>query len=63
MIELNGNSLADNTGGHDVALVNGNKEGFDSSILLAIDGACKDNSDARVSNGRRRRHVPPNYNV
>lgn len=61
MIELNRYIPADNTSAHDAAVMNGNEKGLNSSILLAIDGACKDDSDARISNGCRRRHIPVHH--
>ena len=49
--------LAYNTGVHNVAIMDRNEERFDSTILLAIDGACKHDSDARISNGCRGGHI------
>jgi len=56
---LIGYLLADNTSVHDVAVMNGNEEGFDSSIFPAINSTCKDDTQARKStHGCRSWHVP-----
>jgi len=61
IIKLKGYLPTDNTGVHDVAVMNRNEEGLDSPILLAIDCACKDDSNTRISTGCRRRHVSADH--
>jgi hypothetical protein len=61
IIELKGYLLADNTGVHNVAVMNRNEERLDSTILLAMDCACKDDSNTGISTGCRRRHVPADH--